>query len=160
MKCQEHTRRSKLWVHHPLVFRKPCKAAIADAAKTVRHIAWFEVVEQRGSVKGRQGHGIPGCAEGWIQDRGDKKTGCRSRIFWGYRNRERGGSLDPDSGPEEFPMTHRDAARLGLSVDAGAPHEEESSWEGLLILFRRRRKRTAGERLGICSMPPPSSSEA
>ena len=35
----------------PVGFSEAVKAAIADAAKTVRHIAWFEVVEQRGSVK-------------------------------------------------------------------------------------------------------------
>jgi hypothetical protein len=32
-------------------FSDAVQAAIADAAKTVRQIAWFEVVEQRGSVK-------------------------------------------------------------------------------------------------------------
>ena len=32
-------------------FSEAVQAAIADASKTVRHIAWFEVVEQRGNVK-------------------------------------------------------------------------------------------------------------
>ena len=32
-------------------FSEAVQADVADAAKTVRHIAWFEVVEQRGSVK-------------------------------------------------------------------------------------------------------------
>lgn len=32
-------------------FSEAVQSAIADAAKTVRQIAWFEVAEQRGSVK-------------------------------------------------------------------------------------------------------------
>jgi len=35
----------------PVSFSEAVKAAIADAAKTVRQISWFEVKEQRGSVK-------------------------------------------------------------------------------------------------------------
>jgi len=35
----------------PVGFSEAVKAAIADAAKTVRHMAWFEVVEQRGRIK-------------------------------------------------------------------------------------------------------------
>ncbi len=30
------------------------KGAVADAAKTLRHIGWFEVVETRGHVEGGQ----------------------------------------------------------------------------------------------------------
>ncbi len=36
----------------PVSFSEAVKAAISDASKTVRQIAWFEVAEQRGSVKG------------------------------------------------------------------------------------------------------------
>ncbi len=32
-------------------FSEAVQSAIADASKTIRHIAWFEVVEQRGSVR-------------------------------------------------------------------------------------------------------------
>jgi dodecin len=32
-------------------FSEAVQAAIKDAGKTVRNMAWFEVVEQRGSVK-------------------------------------------------------------------------------------------------------------
>jgi flavin-binding protein dodecin len=32
-------------------FSEAVQSAISDAAKTVRQIAWFEVAEQRGSVK-------------------------------------------------------------------------------------------------------------
>ena len=32
-------------------FSEAVKSAIAEAAKTVRHMDWFEVVEQRGNVK-------------------------------------------------------------------------------------------------------------
>jgi len=35
----------------PVSFSEAVKAAIADASKTVRHLAWFEVVEQRGNIK-------------------------------------------------------------------------------------------------------------
>jgi dodecin len=35
----------------PVSFSAAVQAAIADASKTVRHISWFEVVEQRGNVK-------------------------------------------------------------------------------------------------------------
>jgi dodecin len=32
-------------------FSEAVQSAIADASKTIRHISWFEVIEQRGSVK-------------------------------------------------------------------------------------------------------------
>ena len=32
-------------------FSEAVQSAIAEAAKTVRHIGWFEVLEQRGNVK-------------------------------------------------------------------------------------------------------------
>jgi hypothetical protein len=32
-------------------FSEAVQAAVAEASKTVRHISWFEVVEQRGGVK-------------------------------------------------------------------------------------------------------------
>ncbi len=35
----------------PAGFSEAVKSAIAEAAKTVRHMDWFEVVEQRGNVK-------------------------------------------------------------------------------------------------------------
>jgi len=35
----------------PVSYAEATKNAIAEAAKTVRHIDWFEVVEQRGRVK-------------------------------------------------------------------------------------------------------------
>ena len=35
----------------PVSFSEAVQAAVADAAKTVRHIAWFEVIEQRGRIK-------------------------------------------------------------------------------------------------------------
>ena len=35
----------------PVSFSEAVKAAIVDASKTVRHLAWFEVVEQRGNIK-------------------------------------------------------------------------------------------------------------
>ena len=35
----------------PASFSEAVKAAIADASKTVRHMDWFEVIEQRGHVK-------------------------------------------------------------------------------------------------------------
>ena len=31
-------------------FAEAVKAAVADASKTVRHMDWFEVVEQRGRI--------------------------------------------------------------------------------------------------------------
>lgn len=36
----------------PTSFAEAVKAAIEEAAQTVRHIDWFEVVEQRGRVQG------------------------------------------------------------------------------------------------------------
>jgi len=35
----------------PLSFAEAVKAAVAEASKTVRHMNWFEVVEQRGFIK-------------------------------------------------------------------------------------------------------------
>ncbi len=35
----------------PVGFSEAVQAAVAAAAKTVRHMAWFEVVEQRGNIK-------------------------------------------------------------------------------------------------------------
>ncbi len=35
----------------PAGFSEAVKSAITEAAKTVRHMDWFEVVEQRGNVK-------------------------------------------------------------------------------------------------------------
>ena len=32
-------------------FADAVKAAVAEASKTIRHISWFEVIEQRGSVR-------------------------------------------------------------------------------------------------------------
>ena len=36
----------------PLSFAEAVKNAVADAHKTVRGMAWFEVVEQRGAIDG------------------------------------------------------------------------------------------------------------
>ncbi len=36
---------------HPAGFAEAAKAAIEEAAKTLRHLDWFEVVEQRGRIK-------------------------------------------------------------------------------------------------------------
>ena len=35
----------------PVSFAEAVKAAVAEASKTVRHMNWFEVVEQRGFIK-------------------------------------------------------------------------------------------------------------
>ena len=35
----------------PLGFTEAVKAAIEEASRTVRHMNWFEVVEQRGYIK-------------------------------------------------------------------------------------------------------------
>jgi flavin-binding protein dodecin len=37
----------------PVSFAEAVKAAIKDAAQTVRHMDWFEVAEMRGSIKDR-----------------------------------------------------------------------------------------------------------
>jgi flavin-binding protein dodecin len=34
----------------PVSFAEAVKAAVADASKTVHHMDWFEVVEERGSI--------------------------------------------------------------------------------------------------------------
>jgi len=34
----------------PLSFAEAVKSAIAEASKTVRHMDWFEVVQQRGRI--------------------------------------------------------------------------------------------------------------
>ena len=38
----------------PISFAEAVRNAVAEASKTVRHIDWFEVTEQRGSVKDGQ----------------------------------------------------------------------------------------------------------
>ena len=35
----------------PVSFAEAVKAAIEEAAKSVRHMSWFEVVEQRGAIR-------------------------------------------------------------------------------------------------------------
>ncbi len=35
----------------PTSFAEAVKAAVAEAAKTVRHLEWFEVVEERGRIE-------------------------------------------------------------------------------------------------------------
>jgi len=37
-------------------FADAVRTAVAEAAKSVRHTSWFEVVEQRGSIKDGQVH--------------------------------------------------------------------------------------------------------
>lgn len=32
-------------------FAEAVKAAVAEAAKSIRHMSWFEVVEQRGAIR-------------------------------------------------------------------------------------------------------------
>jgi dodecin len=32
-------------------FADAVKSAVAEAGKTIRHMAWFEIVEQRGGIK-------------------------------------------------------------------------------------------------------------
>ena len=34
----------------PISFAEAVKAGVAEAAKTIRNLAWFEVVEERGSI--------------------------------------------------------------------------------------------------------------
>ena len=34
----------------PISFAEAVKAGVADAAKTIRHMDWFEVVEERGRI--------------------------------------------------------------------------------------------------------------
>jgi hypothetical protein len=34
----------------PVSFAEAVKAAVAEASKTIRHMAWFEVVEERGRI--------------------------------------------------------------------------------------------------------------
>jgi flavin-binding protein dodecin len=34
----------------PMSFAEATKAAVAEAAKTLRHMDWFEVVEERGKI--------------------------------------------------------------------------------------------------------------
>lgn len=36
----------------PVSSSEAVKAAVAEAAKTVRHMSWFEVLEQRGRIEG------------------------------------------------------------------------------------------------------------
>ena len=35
----------------PASFAEAVKSAVAEAAKTIRQMGWFEVVEQRGAIK-------------------------------------------------------------------------------------------------------------
>ena len=35
----------------PVSFAEATKVAIEEASKTIRHMNWFEVVEQRGAIK-------------------------------------------------------------------------------------------------------------
>ena len=35
----------------PTSFAEAVRTAVTEAAKTVRHMGWFEVVEQRGAIK-------------------------------------------------------------------------------------------------------------
>jgi len=35
----------------PVSFAEAVKAAVAEASKSIRHMNWFEVVEQRGFIK-------------------------------------------------------------------------------------------------------------
>jgi len=35
----------------PVSFAEATKAAVAEATKTIRHLAWFEVVEESGRIK-------------------------------------------------------------------------------------------------------------
>jgi dodecin len=35
----------------PVSFAEAVKAAVAEASKSVRHMNWFEVIEQRGYIK-------------------------------------------------------------------------------------------------------------
>lgn len=35
----------------PKSFAEAVKSAVTEAAKTVKHMSWFEVVEQRGAIK-------------------------------------------------------------------------------------------------------------
>ncbi len=36
----------------PVSSSEAVKAAVAEAAKTIRHMAWFEVLEERGRIEG------------------------------------------------------------------------------------------------------------
>jgi dodecin len=35
----------------PVSFSEAAKSAVVEAAKTVKHMEWFEVIEQRGMIK-------------------------------------------------------------------------------------------------------------
>ncbi len=35
----------------PVSFAEATRAAVEEAARTIRHLSWFEVVEQRGAIK-------------------------------------------------------------------------------------------------------------
>jgi dodecin len=35
----------------PVSFAEAAKAAVAEAAKTIRHMEWFEIVEESGRIK-------------------------------------------------------------------------------------------------------------
>jgi len=38
----------------PVSFAEATKAAVAEAAKTIRHMGWFEVVQETGRIKDGQ----------------------------------------------------------------------------------------------------------
>lgn len=38
----------------PVSFAEAVKAAVAEAAKTIRHMGWFEVVQETGRIKDGQ----------------------------------------------------------------------------------------------------------
>ena len=38
----------------PVSFAEAVKTAVAEAGKSIRHMAWFEVVEQRGRIQDGQ----------------------------------------------------------------------------------------------------------
>jgi flavin-binding protein dodecin len=52
----------------PTSFAEATKAAIAEASKTLRHMDWFEVVQDRGRIVEGKGGGIPGRPESRVQD--------------------------------------------------------------------------------------------
>jgi len=51
----------------PVSFAEAVKAAVEEVAYTMRHMDWFEVVEQRGRIA--QGPGIPGDDQDRLQNR-------------------------------------------------------------------------------------------
>src|ERR1039458_5893516 len=49
-KWQAHTKSSKLVGTSPISFAEAVKSGVAEASKTIRHMDWFEVVEERGRI--------------------------------------------------------------------------------------------------------------